>query len=98
MEERYNHLNPQERGLEGLDKLHGVPLTVRCLQAIPKVTANRISTTLEFNQPKYEERIRSGYSAIDHIHIVNQVIPKCAVYEQTVQATRQYTIITPPAS
>ena len=47
-----------------------------------KVIANRINTTLEFNQPKDQAGFRTGFSTIDHIHTINQVIEKCAEYNQ----------------
>uniref|UniRef100_A0A6G5AC50 Putative endonuclease-reverse transcriptase n=1 Tax=Rhipicephalus microplus TaxID=6941 RepID=A0A6G5AC50_RHIMP len=47
-----------------------------------KVIASRVKKTLEFNQSKEQAGFRTGYSTIDHIHTINQVIEKCSEYNQ----------------
>ncbi|MCJ3464047.1 reverse transcriptase family protein, partial [Klebsiella pneumoniae] len=47
-----------------------------------KVITNRICATLDFSQPKEQAGFRKGYSTVDHIHTINQVIEKCAEYNQ----------------
>ena len=41
---------------------------------------NGISATLDSNQPKENADFRSGYSTINQIHVINQVIEKYAEY------------------
>lgn len=47
-----------------------------------KVILNRISDTLDFNQPREQAGFRKGYSTMDHIHVVNQIIEKSAEYNK----------------
>ena len=51
-------------------------------KVLTKVIANRISATLDFSQPNEQAGFRKGYSTMDHIHTINQVIEKCAEYNQ----------------
>ncbi|CAH2085229.1 unnamed protein product [Euphydryas editha] len=41
-----------------------------------KVILNRITKALDDNQPREQAGFRSGYSTLDHIHVVKQVIEK----------------------
>ena len=45
-----------------------------------KVITNRIADTLDSSQPKEQAGFRSGFSTMDHIHTVNQVIEKTNEY------------------
>ena len=46
-----------------------------------KIITNRITRTLEENQPREQAGFRRGFSTIDHLHAVNQLIEKCAEYK-----------------
>ena len=39
-----------------------------------KVLTNRITTTLDSNQPQVQAEFGSDYLTIDHIHVINQVV------------------------
>ncbi|XP_037780209.1 craniofacial development protein 2-like [Penaeus monodon] len=45
-----------------------------------KIITNRIAKTLDENQPREQAGFRKGFSTIDHLHSVNQLIEKCAEY------------------
>ena len=47
-----------------------------------KIISNRIRATLDFSQPREQAGFRKGYSTMDHIHVINQVIEKSAEYNQ----------------
>lgn len=47
-----------------------------------RVITNRIGNTLDANQPREQAGFRSGFSTIDHIHAVNQVIEKTNEYRK----------------
>ena len=46
-----------------------------------KIITNRISRTLDDNQPREQAGFRKGFSTTDHLHAVNQLIEKCAEYK-----------------
>jgi len=46
-----------------------------------KVLTNRLTHTLDFNQPREQAGFRSGYSTTDHLHVVNQLIEKANEYQ-----------------
>ena len=46
-----------------------------------KIITNRITRTLDENQPREQAGFRRGFSTIDHLHAVNQLIEKCAEYK-----------------
>ena len=48
---------------------------------ITKIITNRITRTLDENQPREQPGFRRGFSTIDHLHAVNQLIEKCAEYK-----------------
>ena len=45
-----------------------------------KVLTNRLKTILESEQPQEQAGFRSGFSTIDHLHTINQVIEKSNEY------------------
>ena len=47
-----------------------------------KVITNRITTTLDENQPREQAGFRSGFSTIDHLHTLNQLIEKSIEYNK----------------
>ena len=46
-----------------------------------KIITNRITRTLDENQPREQAGFRIGFSTIDHLHAVNLLIEKCAEYK-----------------
>ena len=46
-----------------------------------KIITNRITRTLDENQPREQAGFRRGFSTIDHLHTVNQLSEKCAEYK-----------------
>lgn len=47
-----------------------------------KIIINRVSARLDENQPREQAGFRSGYSTIDHIHVVNQLVEKSYEYNR----------------
>ena len=45
-----------------------------------KIITSRISNTLDENQPREQAGFRKGYSTMDHLHTVNQMIEKTSEY------------------
>lgn len=60
-------------------------LSVGC-EVLGKIIANRITATLNFNQPRHQAGFRTGYSTIDHVHTTNQVTEKCVEFNQPLYA------------
>ena len=54
-------------------------LSIIC-KILTKVLTKRLEKTFNENQPREQLGFRSGYSTIDHIHVVNQVNEKCRQY------------------
>ncbi|XP_066952475.1 sodium channel and clathrin linker 1-like [Macrobrachium rosenbergii] len=48
---------------------------------LPKVITNRIAGKLDENQPREQAGFRRGYSTIDHLQTVNQIIEKTNKYK-----------------
>ena len=46
-----------------------------------KIITNRITRTLGENQPREQADFRKGFSTVDHLHAVNQLIEKCVEYK-----------------
>ena len=46
-----------------------------------KIITNRLTRTLDENQPREQAGFRRGFSTIDRLHAVNQLIEKCAEYK-----------------
>ena len=46
-----------------------------------KIITNRITRTLDENQPREQAGFRKGFSTVDHLHAVNQLIEKCVDYK-----------------
>lgn len=45
-----------------------------------KIVLERLTRTLDENQPKEQAGFRSGFSTLDHIHTIKQIIQKCNEY------------------
>ena len=46
-----------------------------------KIITNRVTRSLNENQPRENAGFRKGFSTMDHLHAVNQLIEKCAEYK-----------------
>ena len=46
-----------------------------------KIILNRISSTLEGQQPKEQAAFRKGYSTSDHLFVINQLLERCREYK-----------------
>lgn len=57
-----------------------ISLMSNLYKVFAKVILGRLTKTLDENQPKEQAGFRRGYSTIDHIHVVKQVIEKCKEY------------------
>ena len=49
-----------------------------------KILTHRLQKQLDENQPIEQAGFRSGYSTIDHIHSINQLIEKCTEYHKPI--------------
>ena len=49
-----------------------------------KILTQRLQKQLDENQPIEQAGFRSGYSTIDHIHSINQLIEKCTEYHKPI--------------
>ena len=47
-----------------------------------KILTNRLQKDLDENQPAEQAGFRSGYSTMDHIHVINQLREKCSEYQR----------------
>ncbi len=57
-----------------------ISLLAAIYKPFTKIITNRVSATLDSNQPREQSGFRSGYSTTDHIHVINQIIEKSAEY------------------
>ena len=46
-----------------------------------KIITNRVTRSLNENQPREQAGFRKGFSTMDQLHAVNQLIEKCAEYK-----------------
>lgn len=60
-----------------------ISLMSNIYKVFAKVLLNRISKTLDENQPMEQAGLRSGFSTLDHIHAVRQVFEKYKEYHKT---------------
>ncbi|XP_030025374.2 uncharacterized protein LOC115443910 [Manduca sexta] len=59
-----------------------ISLTSNIYKIFSKIILDRISSTLDENQPKEQAGFRKNYSTIDHIHTVKQVMEKYNEYNK----------------
>lgn len=57
-----------------------ISLMSNIYKVFSKVILNRITKKLDENQPREQAGFRSGYSTLDHIHVVKQIIEKSKEY------------------
>ena len=60
-----------------------ISLLSHIYKVFTRILQRRVKCTLEWNQPKEQAGFRKGYSTIDHLHSVNQVIEKYGEYNKT---------------
>lgn len=49
-----------------------------------KIILNRLSITLDENQPAEQAGFRKNFSTVDHIQVVTQIVGKCREYNKTI--------------
>lgn len=59
-----------------------ISLMSNIYKIFPKIILNRISNTLDENQPKEQADFRKNFSTIDHIHTVKQIMEKYNEYNK----------------
>lgn len=57
-----------------------ISLTSTVYKTFSKCLSTRLKPILEFNQPPEQAAFRKGYSTVDHLHTINQVIEKSCEY------------------
>ncbi|CAH2106596.1 unnamed protein product [Euphydryas editha] len=57
-----------------------ISLMSNIYKVFSKIILKRITKILDESQPREQPGFRSGYSTIDHIHVIKQLIEKCQQY------------------
>ena len=61
--------NPQK-----IENYRPITLSSNMSKKYMKIMKNRIEKTINFNQPIDQAEFRKGFSTIDHLHVLNQLI------------------------
>ncbi len=80
MEKCIHYTKSQKSNIKDLRNYRLVRLLAATNKLFPKIITNRVSATLDSNQPRELAGFRSGCSTIDHIHVINQIVEKSAEY------------------
>jgi Reverse transcriptase (RNA-dependent DNA polymerase) len=59
-----------------------ITLTSHIYKLFMKVLLNRMTETLDEQQPPNQAGFRKGYSTTDHLFVINQIVEKCNEYNQ----------------
>lgn len=57
-----------------------ISLMSNMYKVFSKIILNRITKTLDENQPREQAGFRNNYSTVDHIHVARQIAEKCKEY------------------
>ncbi|GBP46097.1 LINE-1 retrotransposable element ORF2 protein [Eumeta japonica] len=68
---------------EDIGNYRPISLTSNIYKIFSKIILNRITNTLDENQPKEQAGFRSKFSTIDHIHTLRQILQKYSEYNKT---------------
>ena len=68
--------------VKGLKNYRPISLLSVLYKIFTKIISNRIRATLDFSQPREQAGFRKGYSTMDHVHVINQVIDNSAGYNE----------------
>ena len=67
---------------QNLNNYRPITLLPNIYKLFTKILTNRLTDTLDENQPREQAGFRSGYSTIDHLHTINQLIEKTLEYNK----------------
>lgn len=65
---------------EDISNYRPISLMSNVYKVFSKILLERLTKTLDYNQPKEQAGFRNDFSTIDHIHTIKQVIQKCNEY------------------
>lgn len=68
---------------DDINNYRPISLITNIYKVFAKVILNRISKVLDENQPREQAGFRSGYSTLDHIYVVKQILEKSREYNTT---------------
>nr|XP_034832243.1 uncharacterized protein LOC117989050 [Maniola hyperantus] len=73
-----------KKGSKGdINNYRPISLMSNIYKVFAKVILSRITKVLDENQPREQAGFRSGYSTLDHIHVVKQIFEKSKEYNTT---------------
>ena len=66
---------------ENISNYRPISLLSSTFKLFTKIITNRLTQSLNENQPREQAGFRKGFSTMDHLHAVNQLIEKCEEYK-----------------
>lgn len=66
--------------IDDISNYRPISLMSNVYKIFSKIIVDRISKTIDENQPKEQAGFRTGFSTIDHIHTIKQMVQKCNEY------------------